>query len=383
MQFTELRRWLCWPCFAVLAQWFLFLRPEDALWLCPALWFVAGAQQPYWEFDLETARYIMPYAVVASVLLGYSLFLVGLINFVLPRCISQIVNRCAMFFLRCTLLPIARIVWWAREFFCCFMSFALSAQSCRYSRIGNGNPQDDEAMILGHAGGLVFLLSLVGCTRSHAPPDLDVQWILVAIAGLASTALAPLSITLHSGIVGFIAVLGCHMVCSLLLAKLGAGNRVGHGWRNILCCGALASMMQFVSFLFWGAMGIGGIQTFAIGGAFFGHVSYFAMMLLLSSTWTVEMLEKTSGGNRVTNIYLHLQGVMVISLSIVLFLGAVFGISTLSNTAYVVFVLWLMIKELELPMEQTGFKLLALYVLYQFVDQEAVMNMFNPTGLYI
>lgn len=256
----------------------------------------------------------------------------------------------------------------------------------------------------------MFLLFLAGSARFDAPADVDSQWRLLVAAGLASGALAPLSLTLNSRICGFIAIFGSHLVCTLVLAKLGLGNRlsklgnlswtrvkdadkvvdnVGTGWRSLLCCGVLASLLQFASLVSLRMLGLFDddgfgqrIQAFATGGVFFGHISYFAMLMLLSSTLVMKSTYESQGENRFNRIYLNLNGVMVISLSVALFLGKVFQISALNSTANVMFVLWLMIKELELAGERTGVKLLALYVLYQFLDQEAAVNMFDPSGLY-
>lgn len=366
MLLVELRRWLRWPCLSLLAQWCLLFWPHAALTFCPPLWAPAGQRTALWDF---LDRNLVPIAT-AIVCAFYTAATVGVINLFLPRFLASFVNRVVMAILNCSLLPVLRLLRSRHtlEFGAYVLAFAVSAQACRYP-----TRQERAAACVGLLGGWMFVLCYALSSLLHARACHRL-WIILTMAVYCSGMFIPISLRHSTQAAGFVAVLACHIALTLLLTKIGCGYRFGDGWKNMLCCGVIASCCLFSSFMLmrFSVSDQSQLQPFAMGGVCFGHIAYFAMLVVLSSKWVVD-----------SDDWFHWQGVMVISLSVVLFLGKVFDILALNSAMFVAMLCWLFVKELELKGDNLAVKVLAGYVLYQFLEKDSLMTMLDPKGLYI
>jgi hypothetical protein len=292
--------------------------------------------------------------------------LIGLVNLVMPRFVTSFVNGVARFFLK----PFVMVVRWrfGREAFMHYFTFSVCAQSRR-----NLAGQALSAETFGFIGGLLLIASALYSLYLHVPRTMGMQWLGFLVGVCFFGVLAPLSLIQRNQIFGFLAIAVGHALCTFLFTKLGLGARAGSGWRGSVCCAAFASMGVFFILAFVRLCSEEEhLEPLALGGVLLGHIAYFAAMLLLSSKWVVE-----------SDDYWNLQCIMGMSLSIVLLIGKMCDIAAFNNTSNVVLIIWLMCKELELKVDSVAMKLVAVYMLYHFLDQESIIAMFDPRGLYV
>jgi len=359
MVFFLVIRSLTFPCLSVLAQWYLYLDPKGALSLCPLVWPVRNKMPALWmlvQQNLVPLTFIVVVSVEAAIL-------IGLINVCLPKIVGQFVNRIVLFFLR----PFVSIMRWRflQEVVLHFFTFSVCAQSRR--KMGS---QTFSAQAFGFVGALLLAASSMYSFFLHVPRTISKQWIYFLFAMSLFGMLAPFSLSQESQIYGCLAVAIGHAVVTWLFTKAGFG---GSGWKGSLCSGALASMGVFATLvLVRSSSDHENLEPLALGGVLLGHIAYFLSLLLLTSKWIAP-----------SDDYWNLQCIMGMSLSIVLLIGKNFDIAAFNNTSNVVLIIWLMLKEMELKIDSIGVKVLAVYMLYLFLDKESVAAMFDPRGLYV
>jgi hypothetical protein len=294
--------------------------------------------------------------------------LVGLVNACLPRFMAAFVNGCV----RIVTKPFVMAFRLTHEPALYFLAITFCAQSTRYPV-----RQAQDAVIHSHVGGVLMVLCWIYSMRLHKPAACDVQWMLFAIAVYLFWSFLPLSLISNSQIHGFVAMAALHGAWTLLLLKVGFGGRFGYGWKRVIPCGALSSLAILTTLITMGATVHAGliqvrIQPLTLAGALLGHIAYFAMMLLLSSKWVANSED-----------YTNLQCIMGISWSVTMFIGTVFQVAAFSSTAYAALILFLMVKEIEHKFDVLGMKILAVYVLYTFLDKDGLWTMLDPHGLYL
>jgi len=107
----------------------------------------------------------------------------------------------------------------------------------------------------------------------------------------------------------------------------------------------------------------------------FSAISFTLSALSLSS-------KRSPGGK---DFFASRQTVVVGSLLIITLLGEYFGVGVYVGTVVTGSVAWLLLRELELESTGLGIKLLATYMIFQYlyVHPDNLIAMFDPRGLYI
>jgi hypothetical protein len=197
--------------------------------------------------------------------------------------------------------------------------------------------------------------------------------------GLACAALVPMAVVHDSRLIGFLAVLALYGAMGFVFFAFGFGFAVGFDGRDATIRNLAASVVLILSFA---VMRIFGVQLvllrpFGTGVMVMGNVCYFLALLILCSPWR----GKTG--------YWAWQATMVASLVAATFVGLVFAVPSMSNTATTFMVLYAMEKQLEVNWGASGvavvfLNFVALYFVahYLHVHPEHVMSLFDPNGIY-
>lgn len=263
------------------------------------------------------------------------------------------------------------------------LAAAFCAQGLRYP-----DGQSGAGTMVALTGGLALAPCWAYSTRLHSSGSNgdsgDARTFLTLSYVLAFLALAPMAVAHDSSLAGFLAVLALHGALGFILFAFGFGFVIGFESADALARSAGASLALVVGFSLARIANVSSayIRPFARGAMVMGNVVYFLALLILSSKWRQDMFLPS---------YAARQAAMVGSLTVALFVGNVFSMPCMSNTAAIFLVLWLMEKELEYRWgPSSGAVLLflnfvALYALAHYLQThpELVVSVFDARGVYI
>lgn len=444
-------RWLVCPMLFLVAQWWLLIRPKPLLAVLPALWTppsqtVRSELPPYpanlaeafrlgWvaheynttcnastsstseqsqscqallrqagrvvgvnrtltakELFAEEALLVRMAAERSLVdrVLGFFTFVniiwvvsvVGVIFTVGPclayLCGSWLMERVAEVF-RNIIVPTLQCLeaWGVLEATAYVLAMAFTAQGSRYLEL-----QSDSASIVCLAGGLAFVPAWGYSTKLHTVGKGDADAFMCLSGCMLAGVLVPLALIHESPLIGFCAVLAFYASLGFVFAAFGWGFVVGfQGEKSMRRC-LVASIVLILMFSSFRVLGLDPLymRPFAVGVMCLGNIMYFLALLILSSKWSSSAHEH----------YIICQIVMVMSLTAALFVGSVFSMPAMTNTAVTFLVLYIMEKELEFDWH--GFAVVvaflnfaALFCLALFMHNHAdnIVAMFDPKGLYI
>lgn len=256
------------------------------------------------------------------------------------------------------------------------LAFAFSAQGCRYTQT-----QAQPAMMVALTGGLAFMPCWVYSTGMHATGSGDKDKFFMVSCALLVMDLMPLAILHDSSLIGFLTVLALYGCLGFFFAAFGFGFMIGFSSDSALQRCVAASVWLVLFFSSCRILGLDPkyVHPFATGAMCLGNVMYFLAMLILSSQWRCSRRE-----------YTMKQIAMIISLIVALFVGFVFAMPAMSNTATTFLVLWLMEKEMEIRWGGASIVVLflnfvALYfiALYLHTHPEYIVAMFDAKGLFM
>mmetsp|Transcript_41468 Transcript_41468/g.72829 ORF Transcript_41468/g.72829 Transcript_41468/m.72829 type:complete len:449 (-) Transcript_41468:92-1438(-) len=297
-------------------------------------------------------------------------------------CIAYLVGpfllRCMESLYRHVLRPVAIFLhsWGVFEVAAYTLAFAFSAQGCRYSMA-----QAQPAMMVALTGGLAFMPCWMYSTGLHVTGSGSKDKFFMLSCGLLVLELVPLALIHKSSLIGFLAVLALYGCLGFVFAAFGFGFLIGFDSRNAVLRCVLASVCLVLGFTSCRILGLDPayIQPFALGAMCLGNNMYFLAMLILTSEWRCTTRE-----------YVWRQSAMIASLLLALFVGFVYVIPAMSNTATTFMVLWLMEKELEIRWGGFGIVIIflnfvALYfaALYLHTHPEHIVAMFDAKGLFL
>lgn len=256
------------------------------------------------------------------------------------------------------------------------ISFTLAVQGLQYPAV-----QAEAGLMVGLTGGMFMAPCWFYSTTLHIKTSGgNENKFMMLTNGLLALALAPIAISHDSKLIGFIAVLAVYGAMGFMFCAFGFGFLIGFEGR-VAAVRCLASSVLLVV-LFTG-LRIAGVESsylrpFSTGAMCLGNVMFFLAMLILSNTW------------RVNKWYVAINAAMLGTLLLAMLIGNVYALPSMSNTATVFFVLWVMEKELEVRWGGFGIVVLflnfvALYFIahYLHTHPDLVMSVFDPQGLYV
>jgi len=441
LPFRTVFRWLAWPTIFVISMWLMLFHPESARSWLPKLWTTGGKgldevlpPQPKTRvqtFDLGGhARYYADHcydtdskggrgklaeeqceatlrqaAEVVGVLgscapercaaaacsgdagvMGFFglvsiMWLVAVSGIILTvgPCVAYLLGplllRCAAALVIRVLAPLATFLHEHGfiEALAYLSSVAMVAQGLRYPPA-----QAQAGMMVSLTGGL-FLIPCWGySTALHVKqPGGDLNKFVMLSNALVAGVLAPLAILHDSRLVGFLAVLALYGAMGFMFSAFGFGFLIGFdGKAGLQHC--LASSVLLVGLFL--ALRVSGVspawlRPFGTGAMCLGNIMYFLAILILSS-------------DRRCN-YKRTNGLMLGSLLAAMFVGSVWALPSMSNTACVFFVLWVMTKQIEVKWGGcevvvlfANFVVLYFMAHYLHTHPKLVTSMFDPEGLF-
>merc|ERR1712066_671254 len=191
-----------------------------------------------------------------------------------------------------------------------------------------------------------------------------------------------MGITHDSRLAGFLAVLALYGALGFIFFSFGFGFVIGFDSKDAMVRSAGTSLVLVAGFSLARLAELDPtyIRPFATAAMVLGNVVYFLALLIYSARW-----------RSCAASYALRQCLMLVSLVVALFVGNVFSIPSMSNTATTFLVLWLMEKELEVEwgsgpgmvvlfLNFVGMYFLALYL---HTHPEHVVSLFDARGLYI
>jgi len=264
-----------------------------------------------------------------------------------------------------------------------FFEFAAWALALGFSIQGSRYPagQADAARMVALTGGLAFMPCWVYSTCLNTPGGGGHQNEFFCISCfLLSAVLVPLAIIHGSSLIGFIAILAIYGGLGFVAFAACGGFFIGFNSSNSLHRCLFASVVLVVIFVSLRIVGVDVrfLQPFSTGAMVLGNVMYFLALLINSHGW---------GSNSQT--YVMRNALMLGSLIVATFLGSVFVMPAMTNTATTFLVLWLMEKETEVQWKGFGIVIVfanfvALYFIahYLHTHPETVTGMFDPSGIF-
>lgn len=446
-------RWLLWPAVFVLAMWYMLFRPDDVLMWSPALWATGGKgldevlpprpKTRVQTFDLgglarhykvhcdeaskakgrrgaevegqcaETLRLagevvgwgapLTPKQLLgmrdflaeldaqkspADRVMGFFSFIniiwliavLGIVGTVGP-CVAYLLGpvllMCGRALVNVVLVPLATFMHdkGIIEAIAYLLSLVVAAQGLRYP-----SAQAEAGMMVGFTGGLFIIPCWGYSTALHVKTRGGDQNAFIMLSNaLIAAVLVPLAIMHDSRLIGFGAVLAVYGALGFMFSAFGMGFVIGFDSKAGLHRCLAASVFLVVAFVALRVLGVNPafLRPFATGAMCLGNVMYFLAMLILSSKFH-------RGDYKVRN------GLMLGSLLAALLVGSVYALPSMSNTACVFLVLWIMEKEFEVDWGGIGIVILfvnfvAMYFAahYLHTHPELVTSMFDPEGLFV
>lgn len=257
------------------------------------------------------------------------------------------------------------------------VAFAFSVQGSRYSE-----GQAGAALNVALTGGLAFVPCWVYSTTLHVESSGGHTDEFCVITGtLLMLTLTPLASMHSSRLIGFLAVLSLYGALGFFVAAFPFGYMVGFSGEDALQRCLLASVMLIIGFAGLRMAGIDApkLQPFAAGAMCLGNVMYFLALLIQSSRW------------RHSRTYWQWQTGMACSLLAALFVGNVYALPSMANTATTFMLLYFFQKQIEVKWD-SGFAIVVffcnfvgLYYLahYLHTHPEHIASMFDARGLYL
>lgn len=262
------------------------------------------------------------------------------------------------------------------EFLAFMLALGFSVQGSRYPA-----GQADAAKMVALTGGLSFVPCWAYSTALHSTGGGNKNAFFTLSCSLLAAVLVPLALIHSSSLIGFLAVFSVYGALGFVAFAACGGFVIGFDSEDSAHRCLVASVVLVAVFAAMRIIGVDPqvLQPFATGAMVLGNVMYFLALLINSSKWRCR---GSSYGAR--------QALMGGSLLLAIFVGSVFAMPAMTNTAITFMVLWGMEKETEV--KWSGFAIVvlfanfvALYFIAHYLNThpELIMSMFDPKGIFL
>lgn len=258
------------------------------------------------------------------------------------------------------------------------LAFHFCVQGRRYSA-----GQADAGIMVALTGGLAFAPCWFYSTSLNVQSSGgNEDKFLMLTYTLASLVFVPMAVAHDSRLLGFLAVMAIFGAMGFVFFAFGSGFAIGFDSKDSMLRSAGTSFILVASYcgLRFGGLNPAYLRPFSTAVMVCGNIVYFLALLIFSGRW-----------RRCDTPYYVRQGLMLGSLVTALFVGNVYSMQGMSNTASTFLVLWLMEKELEVKWGP-GAGMLVLFLNFIFLYNVAhylhthpdyIVSIFEVQGMYM